>query len=168
MFLSSNSTVMRSSKNKAQGSALVIAIFVIIVMSLLGVALVKMLSSTAESVAYEVIGTRAFQTAQTGLQWGLSDRFPLNSSARHCDGASVDATAANYVSTGPLSGSLDASSLVDIDQATGSENCVVTAVKCDDFKHEGVTYFTLTSTGQCTVADVVTSRTIEVTARTLQ
>ncbi len=159
MFLNSISTPHQ--KGKEQGSALVIAIFVIIVMSLLGVALIKMLSSTAESVAYEVIGTRAFQTAQTGLQWGLRDRFPLNSNALHCDGVDVSTSAASKVS------SVSLTPPANIDNASGLENCEIITLQCDDFKHEGVTYFTLQSTGQCTVADVVTSRTIEVTARTL-
>lgn len=146
---------------KTHGSALVIAIFIIIVMSLLGSALIKMLSSTAESVAFEVIGTRAFQTAQIGLQWSLRDRFPLNSAALTCDGALVTLT---------NDGDTSSATLVPpstINQAPGLKNCTISAVSCDDFKHDGVTYFTIKSTGQCDVGSEITSRTIEVTARSI-
>lgn len=65
---------------KHQGSALVIAVFIIVVLSLLGVALVRMNSTSAHSVVYEVAGTRAFQAAQSGMQIQLQRVFPLSGS----------------------------------------------------------------------------------------
>ena len=67
-----------SNKERQSGSALVIAIFVLVIMTLLGSALIRMQSSSAETVVYEVMGTRAYAAAQTGIQWQLKEVFPLN------------------------------------------------------------------------------------------
>jgi len=145
-----------------QGSALVIAVFIIVVMTVLGLALVRMLNTSSESVAYEVIGTRAYATAQTGIQWAGGKVFPLGTgSALHCDGTTVSA-----ISTGsgveealtPPSG---------IKNSAGLANCKISELKCNDLKYNGVTYFTITSTGQCDVSGIITSRSIVIEARSL-
>ncbi len=136
-------------KRKYQkGSALVIAIFVIVVMSLLGSALVRMLNAEAETIAYEVLGTRAFQAAQTGLQVKLSELFPL----------------------GGTSGSCDADVNVNLSVIEGLENCDVERAECSidtPIPVDGITYYTIISEGQCDFGGVITSRTLEVKARTL-
>lgn len=150
-----------SGKSRAKGSALVIAIFVIVVMSLLGAGLSRMLSSSAQSIAYEVIGTRAFLKAQSGLQWGLQQRFPLLPNVpTHCNTNDV-------VSSG-------SSAEIEIDLVilpslanNDAQGCKVEKLTCSDFKVDGVVYYTITSTAQCTVAEVETTRTLEVSARTL-
>ena len=130
--------------SKQQGSALVIAIFIITVMTLLGAALVRMVSSNAETIAYEVIGTRAYQAAQAGAQRKLSELFPLNG-PRVCTG-----------------GGYDFSSI------QGLENCEAINVTCEeDATVDGVSYYTVTSTGQCEVAGVFTSRNIAIKAKSL-
>lgn len=139
-----------ANKRKQQGSALVIAIFIIIVMTLLGTALVRMLSTEAESVAYEVIGTRAFLAAQSGMQWQLQQVFPLNSSATDCP---VAFSTKDFTNSG-----------VD---GKGLKNCRA-ELSCESFIHtDGVRYYQLESTGICSVAEVVTSRKIAVDARSL-
>lgn len=132
--------------NKQNGSALVIAIFVIVVMTLLGTALVRMISSSAETVVYEVIGTRAFQAAQVGLQRKLQVLYPLL----------------------PTLGTCEASTEYDLSGIEGLENCKAINVACSiDATVAGVTYFSVRSTGQCEVAGVLTSRTLEVQSREL-
>lgn len=133
----------------SRGSALVIAIFVIIVMSLLGAALVKMMESSQENVVYEVLGTRAYAAAQTGVQWQLGKLFPIGSPARACS---------------------DVSQIPPpIELAKGFEGCrIVSPIKCSDFSHQGVIYYTVTSTGQCDLDGESTSRVIEVEARSIQ
>ena len=134
-------------QHKHQGSALVIAIFIIVVMTLLGTALIRMLSTSAESVVYEVIGTRAFNAAQSGLQIKLSQVFPLGGGLGTCDGTNEP---------------------VDLSMVKGLENCEVINLTCDlDATVEGTQYLTVKSTGQCDVAGVITSRTLEVQARSL-
>ncbi|MBL4940147.1 MAG: pilus assembly PilX N-terminal domain-containing protein [Colwellia sp.] len=133
-------------KNKQSGSALVIALFVITVMSLLGVALVKMIGSNAESIAYEVFGTRAYQAAQAGVQRKMAELFPLLPSSGVCL-AGVD---------------------YDFSAIDGLDGCSALDVVCTtDATVAGITYYTITSTGQCRVAGILTSRSIELKARSL-
>lgn len=130
--------------NKQKGSALVIAIFIIVVMTLLGSALVRMISANAETIVYEVIGTRAYQAAQAGAQRKMSELFPLLPAIGLCLGD------------------------VDYDFSTikGLENCEAVNVGCvEDATVNGVTYYTITSTGQCNVAGISTSRKVEISAR---
>jgi MSHA biogenesis protein MshP len=136
-------------RNAQKGSALVIAIFIIIVISLLGAALVNMLRSSQEKVAYEVLGTRAYTAAQSGVQWQLSETFPLNSNAVACKSQTViDSTTPSFNGT------------------KGLTQCSV-SVSCSDFERTGIRYFTIKSTGQCDIDGEVTARTIEVEARSL-
>jgi len=139
---------VNQTKSKQKGSAIVIAIFVIVVMALLGAALVKILSSSAESVAYEVIGTRAYAAAQTGAQWQLLEVFPHNTNA---------ATACKNIIVEP-----------NLSNVQGLEFCQA-SVSCNDggvFK--GTTYYVITSVGQCSFGGVITSRTVMIEARSLQ
>ena len=132
--------------NKQKGSALVIAIFIIVVMTLLGSALVRMISANAETIAYEVIGTRAYQAAQAGSQIKMSELFPLLPSSGLC---------------------LDD---VEYDFSTieGLDNCKAVNVGCtEEATVDDVTYYTITSTGQCSVAGIFTSRQIEISAKRL-
>jgi MSHA biogenesis protein MshP len=144
MFLNQKNINLNAYRNQQKGSALVIAIVIIVVMSLLGVALVRMLSSSNEAVAYEVIGTRAYTAAQTGAQWQLMRTFPLNNAASEC------ALNVNMP-------------LADID---GLSNCVIT-VDCSSTDYDNVTFYTITSNGQCSAGHVITSRIVEIEARNL-
>ena len=133
-------------QNKQAGSVLVIAIFIIVVMSILGSALVRMNSSNAETIAYEVIGTRAYQAAQSGAQFKLRDVFPL----------SVESTCENNIEE------------YDFSTIEGLNSCEAVNVTCsEDTIVNGITYYTISSTGQCKVAGVLTSRKIEIKARSL-
>ena len=139
-------------RNRSNGSSLVIAIFVIIVMSLLGAALVKMMESSQENVAFEVLGTRAYTAARTGIQWQLAQLFPvgLNSEpVKTCDNASNNPP--------------------DISNIPGLQGCnIVSPIQCEDFLHdEGGRYYTITSVGQCNIDGEFTSRVIKVEARSM-
>jgi len=145
MFLKLSTKIRRS--NKQKGSALVLALFIMVVTTLLGAALVRMISSNSETIAYEVIGTRAYQAAQAGAQRKLSEVFPLLPGSVECSPDSIY----NEFST-----------------VKGLDNCVATDVDCiADAIVDDVTYYTITSTAQCNIAGVFTSRTIEIKARSL-
>jgi MSHA biogenesis protein MshP len=132
--------------NKQKGSALVIAIFIIVVMTLLGSALVRIISSNAETIAYEVMGTRSYQAAQAGAQRKMSELFPLLPNNGLC------LPAVEY----------------DFSTIVGLENCTAVNVGCtEEATVDGVTYYTITSTGKCSVAGIFTSRKIEISARSL-
>ncbi|MDX2367508.1 MAG: pilus assembly PilX N-terminal domain-containing protein [Colwellia sp.] len=134
-------------QNKQRGSALVLAIFIIVVMTLLGSALVRMIGTNAETIAYEVIGTRAYQAAQAGVQRKMSELFPLNQGVNVCEDNIIP---------------------YDFSAIEGLENCKAEIVTCNlDALVKGVSYYTVTSIGQCSVAGVFTSRKIEMKARSL-
>ncbi len=160
MFLKSailnRSSIEHKHLNKgSQGSALVLALFVIVVVLMLGTALVKVLQSGEESFAYQVIGTRAYAAANSGAQKRLQELFPLQPSLQQRCGT---------VSGGE---SVSSTLLTSISGTNGLNNCSA-SVECNDFEHDNVIYYTIKSTGQCgTGTDVETSRTIEIQARSL-
>jgi len=130
-----------------RGSTLAIAIFIIVVMTLIGVALMKSLSATAGSIAYEVLGTRAFHAGQTGLQWQLQRTFPIAPNSSECD---------PNISDTPVS-------LPDED---GNAQCFFIP-KCVASVHDAITYYQITSQGQCDDGGVTTTRQFVVQARQL-
>lgn len=142
-----------SKRVEQSGSALVIAIFALVIMTLIGSALIRMQSSSAETVVYEVIGTRAYAAAQSGIQWQLTEIFPLNTTTT---------TQCNRDSSGNIE--INAPTVSGV---KGLEGCHL-EVNCDDsISHDNVQYYTITSTGSCSVAGIVTSRTIEIEARNI-
>jgi MSHA biogenesis protein MshP len=152
---------------KHQGSALMLALFIIIVLTLLGGALVKILSTSSETIAQEVIGTRALMAANSAMQAELSLLFPLST-----DLAIPQPT-----------GTCNATNTYDL-QTSGNDihglyHCSATTT-CDPYHtQELLTYYRLTSTGECgssgiaeyttenSAAVVRSSRTIQVEARSL-
>lgn len=147
------------SQAKQQGSSLILAIFVLVVMLLLGTTLTRMLATSSQSVAYEVLGTRAYQAANVGVQHRLSMIFPISASAQRCavpdpvTNRSIDNTIPNELN-----------SLATVD---GLRGCRVSALSCNDFVVDGVTYYRITASGQCSAGEVQTLRTVEVEARSL-
>ncbi|WOH35890.1 type II secretory pathway component [Thalassotalea fonticola] len=142
MFLKNNTLAM-----KQHGSALTMAVFMIVIFSLLGVVMLKLISTSSESLSYEVLGLRAYTAADSGLQWGLQQLFPLSSAVIEC--ANVDF---NNVPTL---------------QVEGLNQCQIESLQCTDFEEAGTRYYTLTSTGTCSSAEVSTSRTLQIDARSL-
>jgi len=145
--------------SKTKGSALMMALFIMIVLILLGSALMRVLSSSSEAIAQEVIGTRAYMAANSAMQAELQKLFPLNNAALQCNPTFTY----DFSSTG---------SGVD-----GLFHCTA-ATTCSHYATHPVTgelFYRLTSTGKCASANlesdskdvVVSSRTIQVEARDL-
>lgn len=65
--------------NQQRGNTLVIAVFVIVVLGGLVAALAGLLRTTSESVVIEVLGTRSYLAAQSGLEQAMMEVYPLNS-----------------------------------------------------------------------------------------
>lgn len=136
-----------------KGSALMIALFVIIVVFLLGSSLVKLLESSNESISQEVLGARALAAANSGMQAQLQQLFPLNGAGSVCPMAD------NY----------------SFDNVQGLNQCRA-ETSCDNYATvNSVNYFRLTSTGICGTGNMAadsktivrSSRTVQVEARTL-
>lgn len=145
-------------RTKIRGSALLVALFVIIIMTLLGGAILKMQMTSSETIAQEVLGTRALAAARTGMQIKLYKLLPLDLGIS--SGSSNNCTNSTY------------SQLTNI---SGLQQCKA-IVTCENYaNHDGVAYYRVVSTGECgsgTMANdskdvVLSSRTIQVEARRL-
>jgi len=68
-------------KNKA-GFTLVQAIFVVVVLAILGAAMVKLIGVQSSTSTLALQGARAYQAARSGLEWGAARASAGNS----CDG----------------------------------------------------------------------------------
>jgi len=145
------SLMKRGLKSAQKGSSLVIGIFILVVMSILGASLIEIMKTNEEAFTYEVLGTRAYNAAQSGLQWEMQQLFPLR-----------DATNPNSSDS-----SMCQSLSLDLSTINGLQGCSA-IVECTSFTHElTTTYYNIKSIGQCEINGEVTSRTIEVSAKTI-
>lgn len=81
MFLKS----LPASKRAQRGSAIMIALFVIVIMALLAAAMGRFLVDSGEKNTAEVRGVRALMAAQSGLEIALYRLYPNNSwTAQQC------------------------------------------------------------------------------------
>ena len=129
-----------------RGSALVIAVFVIVVMLAVAVGLSRLLISSSETVVYEVQGTRALFAAQSGLDIDLTQLFPLNGAAAAGCGAVATSRSFNAVSL---------------------QSCTV-SISCTPFTNaapDNITLFQLSSTAECTAGGFQTRRTVQIEVR---
>jgi MSHA biogenesis protein MshP len=124
---------------------LVIALFIIIVLGALAVAMTRLTSGASQNVIYEVLSLRALNTARTGIEFCLARQYPLN----------------NVVSTPCSDSTAETASFDDI---AGLENCrysvqrqpLVTATDAG----QNYEYSSFTSTGTCEAGDIVVTRTV--------
>lgn len=61
-----------------RGATLAIVVFIIVVMSILGMAMVRLLSNVGQSTVSDVVGARAHAAARSGAEVLLTELFPLN------------------------------------------------------------------------------------------
>lgn len=128
-------------RKQQSGMSLVLAIFVLVVMSLLGAAMVNILRSGSDSVAREVISSRALMAAESGAQRLLNEIFPPG-------GAVLTANCRDktYVMNGLFA-------------------CNTVDVSCQVLTIDSVNYFTLSSTGRCGPLGDESIRVIQVQAK---
>ncbi|RBA25739.1 agglutinin biogenesis protein MshP [Herminiimonas fonticola] len=69
---------------KMRGFSLVSAIFLLVVLAALGVAMVTISTVQHQSSALDVQGTRAYQAARAGMEWGVYQRLQVPA---YCAGA---------------------------------------------------------------------------------
>ncbi|MDX3775391.1 type II secretory pathway component [Chromatiaceae bacterium AAb-1] len=121
-----------------QGSALVTAVFIMLVMLALVLSLSRLLVSGSETLVYEVQGTRAFLAAQSALEIAMTDVLPLNNIAA---GACETTKTITFPSVFP-----------EISHCTVTVGCSETNV------------YQLTSTAVCESGKFITSRTVQMAA----
>ncbi|WP_028866377.1 hypothetical protein [Psychromonas hadalis] len=75
--MSHNAVFYKAPLSKQQGSAIVLAIFVIIIISLIGAALMSLQRDSAKGTSYEVYAARAYLSAYSASEIALTELFPL-------------------------------------------------------------------------------------------
>lgn len=126
---------------KQHGFSLPVAIFILVIMALIGAAAVTINERSHQGISSEVLSTRAFYAAESGAQYALGQLFTLDGSASSC--------AAPYPTLG-LS-------------ATGLAGCNVT-VSCTSTVVATKTYYVITSSGTCAFGNTSASRQLEIMA----
>lgn len=138
------------------GSALSIAVFVIVVMALLAASISRTISSGSEQAVFEVFGTRALFAAESANEKVLAQIFPLDGAPGVCSANQTIRFSVN-----------------------GLNNCVAsTSCTVEDPESVGVNYYQVVSTGVCKTnldnntsdfscgsEKICASRTIEVEAK---
>ncbi|PKG97788.1 MSHA biogenesis protein MshP [Paraglaciecola sp. MB-3u-78] len=141
MYLKRKALNLAASPRYQHGSMLVIALFVIIVLALLGLTMTRLLSSTSETIIHEVLGQRAINAARSGIECAVA--------------AEVGAGCSNPA-------------FKDLSGVAGLENCnySVAAMPPKTITDGGstFTYLTFTSTGQCTAGKINVTRIVYVDA----
>lgn len=126
-----------------RGSMLVIALFVIIVLGLLGLTMTRLLSSSSETIIHEVLGQRALNAARAG----------------------VNCAVARQLGEGCLNPPINPFMFIGV---PGLENCSyeyeIGTPKTIQDGSKTFTYWTFTSTGQCTVGNTNVTRNIYIDA----
>lgn len=141
-----------SAATKQSGSMLVIAIFTLVVLSLLGLAMIRLTATASNTVVTEVYGLRAYNAANTGLEVMLMQEFPHGGGAGDCEDLASDTLA--EVSLNSISGLENCSYTVQC--RNSAENVVIAGVSRDLILFHSV--------GKCTVGDFIASRTITIEA----
>jgi MSHA biogenesis protein MshP len=129
------------------GSMVIMALFLIVVVGLLASTLISVISASSNSTIHQVYGVRAQQAAQTGVQNLLQASFPVGGAAQSCD----------QVIVSPASMSNSAG----LQSCSYSASCVTSPIA---FANVDYLHFRYTSTGTCVVDTSVISRTVSVDA----
>lgn len=79
-----------------RGISLVSAIFILVVLSLLGIGMVRLLTTSQQSVSQEITSLEAYLAAQSGLQWGMYQAIYANPA--HNDKHTINFTTTNITS----------------------------------------------------------------------
>jgi MSHA biogenesis protein MshP len=129
------------------GSMIVMALFAIIVLALLAGTLINMVSTSSNSVLYEVYGVRAKNAARAGIQELAMTAFPLGTGPQQC----------NQVISSPTS----FSSITGFQACDFTARCITEDI---NFKGENYRHYRFSSTGSCGFSDIVVNRTLSVDA----
>tara|TARA_R110001583_G_scaffold10698_2_gene49044 strand:+ start:9366 stop:9836 length:471 start_codon:yes stop_codon:yes gene_type:complete len=145
------SSVTKPSLQKQGGSAIVLAIFVIVIISMLGAALVSLQRDGAKGASYEVYASRAYLSAYSASELALVALFPINSTSADtttCTGAEFPVT-------------LDTSSDTGFHGCTANYQCqILSPISSASLP----TRYKIISTAVCENAQTVTRRQIMVEA----
>lgn len=129
---------------KQRGSLTIIAIFVVVVLALLGLSLADQLRTNSQTLVYEVLGARAMLAAQTGLQTLASKSFPLDADEVICNDTAGS--------------SFDVSDLAGLQNCSFTTRCDTKTIEINDV--ETMWFYQFESTGVCQGGGQWASRTL--------
>ena len=137
---------------KQSGSALIMAVFIIIVISLLGMSLMSMQRDSAETTSYEIYAARAYLAAYSASEIALVKLFPLGD---------TEVSAANCTAVDPVD-------LPDDNDTIGFHGCSA-SYTCETISAASSTTirYKVTSTAVCENSEINTRRQITVEATSL-
>jgi len=134
---------------KQKGSLLPVAAFVLIGLSVLSIALMRLSTQSGSTVSQEALSLSAFYGAESGAQWGMGVLFLPE----------VNRTLTDTRCTTTVNGHSISFSAPGLSACTASLSCAVASNATNT-----TSYYTLVSTGRCAVMGVVGERQIEVSA----
>ena len=132
-------------RSQQQGIALILAIFVLVVVAGLATSMIRVLQFADDSVAREVLSSRALMAAESGLEIALGQIFPPGGTEQAC---------------APITNS-------PFNNVQGLASCQVTVNCVRGFVIGGINYYELESIGQCGPAADPAVRRVRVQARSL-
>lgn len=135
---------------RQHGGALAVAIFIIVVMSILGVAMVRILGDLGRSTVSDVYGARAYAAARSGAEVFLTQLFPLNSAV---NASLCPERVSNLPATEVFTASYN---------EEGLANCN-SSVRCDRFELQSPfngTHFRIITEGSCDAGSMVYSKQV--------
>lgn len=145
----------RHAFKKQQGSGIVVAIFVIVIISLLGASLVSLQRDNAQSANYDVYAARAYLSAYSAGEVALSTLFPLGN---------AEATPTNCSESSPTN------IAVDLGDDTGFHGCSA-SYQCQTINPSSSsglpTRYKVVSTAVCQNAQIITRRQLTLEAVSL-
>jgi len=145
-----------SSTHRQRGSALVVAIFVIVVLGLLVSVLSQLVRTSSDSTVVEIQGNRAFMAAQSGVQRAMLELYPVGGSFTPCS----DGLLADYNSL---------KIAAPTEQCTARVTCEAYNRSSDpDYDEKIASHFRLESTGTCETGNTITTRKVAIEARTVE
>lgn len=145
--VSSTNVLIQKTAHKQNGSMVVMALFIIVVVGLLAAAMIKIISASSDSTIHQIYGLRAQQAAKAGIEELMSVSFPIDGSVVSCNGAVTSAPSFSDV--------------------RGLNGCIYDAA-CDTqtitFNGAQHVNFKFSSTGRCEINTNVVTRTLSVDA----
>ncbi len=155
------SKYLMSRRNSQSGSVLIVAVFVIVVMGMLGLTLTRLEWSNQDTLTREVLGTQAWFVSNSGSEWGLTHLYPLDQSA------SISNIQARCTEFASYSSAMSVSAASAIIQTT-NDRCSTLAIKCAEIGSGDLTFFKITSKAVCGNQQYEVQREQEVWARGLE
>ncbi len=137
-----NVSLDRGYPMRQKGIGLPAALFVIVVVGFLVVAIHQLLDVGSASVDRRVLSVRAFYAAESGGQLAVTRLFPPSGSAASCN-----------------------SSLINQSFSAAGLNGCSASVECQSVAVDGRTIYTLLSTGRCQSGAEQAVRQVEIKAR---